>query len=51
MLRQFGIMASVYLEKVEGRKNPTIGLLNIGAEDTKGDEVHKEAYSCLTVRR
>ncbi len=47
MLRQFGIMASVYLEKVEGRKNPTIGLLNIGAEDTKGDELHKEAYKLL----
>ncbi|MBR3144977.1 MAG: phosphate--acyl-ACP acyltransferase, partial [Clostridia bacterium] len=38
MLAQFGVMASVYLEKVENRKNPKIGLLNIGTEDTKGDE-------------
>ncbi len=48
MLKQFGIMASAYLEKVEGRKNPTIGLLNIGTEDTKGDELHKEAYKLLS---
>ena len=32
---QFGIMADVYLKNVEGIKNPKIGLLNIGTEDTK----------------
>lgn len=47
MLAQFGIMASVYLENVEGIKNPKIGLLNIGVEDTKGDELRKEAYKLL----
>lgn len=47
MLAQFGIMASVYLEKVEGIKNPKIGLLNIGVEDTKGDELRVEAYKLL----
>lgn len=47
MLEQFGVMASVYLEKVEGIKNPTIGLLNIGTEDTKGTELQKEAYALL----
>jgi len=47
MLAQFGIMASVYLEKVEGIKNPKIGLLNIGVEDTKGDELRTEAYKLL----
>lgn len=47
MLCQFGVMASVYLENVEGRKNPSIGLLNIGTEDTKGDELHKQAYELL----
>ena len=36
MLVQFGVMASVYMEKVEGRQNASIGLLNIGTEDTKG---------------
>ena len=48
MLAQYGLMASVYLEKVEGRANPTIGLLNIGTEETKGDELHLEAYKLLS---
>lgn len=47
MLAQFGVMASVYLEKVEGISNPKIGLLNIGVEDTKGDELRVEAYKLL----
>lgn len=47
MLRQFGIMASLYLENVEGIKNPEIGLLNIGTEDTKGGPLQIEAYKLL----
>lgn len=47
MLEQFGIMASAYLKGVEGIKNPKIGLLNIGTEDTKGTELQKEAYTLL----
>mgnify|MGYP002767660413 FL=1 len=47
MLAQFGIMSSVYLEKVEGIENPKIGLLNIGTEDTKGDTLRVEAYKLL----
>lgn len=48
MLCQFGIMASAYLEGVEGKKNPEIGLLNIGTEDSKGGELQKEAYKLMT---
>ncbi len=48
MLQQFGIMASVYLENVEGIPNPKIGLLNIGTEDSKGGELQKEAYKLLS---
>lgn len=48
MLLQFGVMASKYLEKVEGINNPTVGLLNIGTEDTKGTELQKEAYKLLS---
>ena len=48
MLQQFGIMASAYMQKVEGRENPTVGLLNIGTEDTKGGELQKEAYKLLS---
>lgn len=47
MLLQFGIMASKYLEKVEGISDPTVGLLNIGTEETKGTELQKEAYKLL----
>lgn len=47
MLHQFGVMASAYLKKVEKIDNPTIGLLNIGTEDTKGTELQKEAYKLL----
>ena len=47
MLAQFGVMASVYLEKVEGRANPKIALLNIGTEDSKGGELQQEAYKLL----
>ncbi len=47
MLQQFGIMASAYLEKVEGIENPKIGLLNIGVEDSKGTELHRESYKLL----
>ena len=48
MLCQFGIMATAYLEGVEGKKNPEIGLLNIGTEDTKGGELQKEAYKLMS---
>lgn len=47
MLAQFGLMASRYLEKVEGKENPKIGLLNIGTEDTKGDALRTETYALL----
>ncbi len=48
MLLQFGVMANAYLKNVEGIENPTIGLLNIGTEDTKGTELQKEAYKLLS---
>lgn len=48
MLEQFGIMANAYLKNVEGIEKPKIGLLNIGTEDTKGDELRQEAYKLLS---
>lgn len=47
MLVQFAVMGSAYMEKVMGIKNPTVGLLNIGAEETKGRELDIEAYGLL----
>lgn len=44
-LLQYGVMAKIYSEVVLHKKNPTIGLLNIGEEETKGPDflrgVHK----------
>ena len=46
-LLQFAIMSSVYLDHVEGVKNPKVGLINIGEEPSKGSELYQEAYSLL----
>ncbi len=48
MLCQFGIMASVYMQKVEGVDDPQIGLLNIGTEELKGDTLRQESYRMLS---
>jgi len=46
-LLEFGIMGSVYMEKVLGRFNPSVGLVNNGAEEGKGTPLTKEAYTLL----
>ncbi len=47
MLRQFGIMGSIYMNKVLGVKNPRVGLANVGTEEHKGTEIQQEAYALL----
>ncbi len=47
MLVQFGIMGSCYMNKVMGISEPRVGLVNVGAEDTKGRELELEAYKQL----
>ncbi|MBL8439421.1 MAG: phosphate acyltransferase PlsX [Zoogloeaceae bacterium] len=46
-LLQFGIMGSMLVSTVEHLDNPSVGLLNIGEEDIKGNEVVKEAGELL----
>ncbi len=46
-LLQFGCMGSIYAQKVLGKAEPTVALLNNGAEETKGDPLHKEAHALL----
>ncbi len=46
-LMQFAVMGSVLSEAVDGKRNPRIGLLNIGEEDIKGNEQVKEAARLL----
>lgn len=47
-LLQFGLVGSLYAKKYLGIANPRVGLLNIGAEDTKGTPLQKEAYALLS---
>jgi glycerol-3-phosphate acyltransferase PlsX len=46
-LRQFGIMGSVYMERIFGVSSPRVGLLNVGHEEGKGNQVTQEAYPLL----
>ena len=46
-LLQFGVVGSLYAKKYLGVENPKVGLLNIGAEETKGTDLQKEAFALL----
>lgn len=46
-LLQFAIMGSVLVSCVRNKANPTVGLLNIGSEDIKGNEVVKQTAELL----
>ena len=46
-LVQSGMMGSIYVEHVLGKKNPRVGLLNIGEEETKGNEQVKATYQLM----
>lgn len=46
-LMQFGLMASELVASVEHKHRPTVGLLNIGEEDIKGNEVVKRAAELM----
>lgn len=46
-LLQFGLVASAYSKFTLGVENPRVGLLNIGSEDSKGTQLHKDAYALL----
>ena len=46
-LAQYALMGSIYQEKVGGIHNPRVGLLNVGTEAMKGNELTKAAYPLL----
>ncbi len=46
-LLQYAIMGSIYSEKVRGIAGPRVGLLNIGTEEKKGNELTKQAFGLL----
>ncbi len=49
-LLQFAVMGTVYARKLLGVKEPRVGLLNIGAESSKGNEFSRECYALLSER-
>lgn len=46
-LVQFAKMGAIYMEHVVGKKNPTVGIVNIGAEEEKGNALVKETFPLL----
>ncbi len=50
-LVQSGMMGALYAEHVFGKANPRVGLLNIGEEETKGNEQAKATYQLLKTMR
>ncbi|KMY49413.1 phosphate acyltransferase PlsX [Peribacillus loiseleuriae] len=46
-LVQYAIMGSIYASKARGIQNPRVGLLNIGTEESKGNELTKQAFALL----
>ncbi len=47
-LGQYSIMGSVYSEHVLGFNNPSVGLMSIGTEEAKGNDLTKEAFKLLS---
>ena len=50
-LVQFAQMGSIYMEHIVGRKNPKVGIVNIGAEEEKGNALVKETFPLLKACR
>lgn len=46
-LLQFGLMGSLYMEKIYKISRPRVGLVNNGSEDSKGDPLRRQAYTML----
>ncbi|WP_346699147.1 phosphate acyltransferase PlsX [Catenibacillus scindens] len=46
-LVQFAKMGSIYMENILGRKNPTVAIVNVGAEEEKGNQLVKETMPLL----
>lgn len=46
-LYEFAVMTSIYAEEIFGKKNPSVGLLNVGEESSKGEERVVQAHKLL----
>lgn len=50
-LYQYGVMGTIYARDVLGIDNPRVGLMNIGSEDGKGNDLYRETHTLLTKSR
>jgi len=50
-LVQFAVIGSIYMKSVAGVENPRVGLVNIGAEEEKGNQLCKETFPLLKACR
>ena len=46
-LAQYAIMGAVYAREIHGIESPTVGLINIGSEDSKGNDLYRQAHALL----
>jgi len=46
-LVQYAVMGSIYMEKVRSISKPTVGLLNVGTEEGKGNDLTKKAFAMI----
>jgi len=47
-LYQYGVMGAIYAREMLGIKNPRLGLMNIGSEEGKGNDLYRETHTFLT---
>lgn len=50
-LVQYAVMGTIYAKRVLGIESPRVGLMNIGTEDGKGNELYREAHQLLSKAR
>lgn len=50
-LYQYGVMGAIYAREILGIENPRIGLMNIGSEEGKGNDLYKETHTLLSRSR
>lgn len=48
LLAEFAVMGSVYAREILGQPSPVVGLISIGGEDSKGNDITKEAFRLLS---
>ena len=46
-LAQFAVMGEIYFRSMFGTRKPKVGLLSIGEEETKGNELTRDAFQLL----